>query len=73
MSRKLLVALAVLALTGFVIGCYGVFCMYNVSRVASYCDTTTYVDTIPYYQPVPKDSAVIIGIMEGQIRKCNIQ
>lgn len=59
MSRKLEIALAVLALTGFVIGCYGVFCMYNVSRVASYCDTTTYFDTIPYYQPVPKDSMVI--------------
>lgn len=59
MNRKLFVVLAVLALTGFVIGCYGLFCMYNVSRVASYCDTTTYVDTIPYYQPVPKDSAVI--------------
>ena len=59
MSRKLEIALDVLALTGFMIGCYGVFCMYNVSRVASYCDTTTYVDTIPYYQPVPKDSAVI--------------
>ena len=59
MSRKLEIALAILALTGFVIGSYGVFCMYNVSRVASYCDTTTYFDTIPYYQPVPKDSAVI--------------
>ena len=60
MSRKLLeITLAVLALTGFVIGCYGLFCMYNVSRVASYCDTTTYFDTIPYYQPVPKDSMVI--------------
>ena len=59
MSRKLEIALAILALTGFVIGCYGVFCMYNVSRVASYCDTTTYFDTIPYYQPVPKDSMVI--------------
>lgn len=60
MSRKLLeITLAVLALTGFVISCYGLFCIYNVSRVASYCDTTTYVDTIPHYQPVPKDSAVI--------------
>lgn len=59
MNRKLFVALAVLALTGFVIACYGLFCMYNVSRVASYCDTTTYFDTIPYYQPMPKDSAVI--------------
>lgn len=60
MSRKLLeITLAVLALTGFVISCYGLFCIYNVSMVASYCDTTTYVDTIPHYQPVPKDSAVI--------------
>lgn len=60
MSRKLLeITLAVLALTAFVISCYGLFCIYNVSRVASYCDTTTYVDTIPHYQPVPKDSAVI--------------
>ena len=60
MSSKLLeITLAVLALTGFVIGCYGLFCIYNVSRVASYCDTTTYFDTIPYYQPVPKDSMVI--------------
>jgi len=59
MSRKLEISLAVLALTGFVISCYGLFCMYNVSRVASYCDTTTYFDTIPYYQPVPKDSMVI--------------
>lgn len=60
MNRKSLeIALAFLALTGFVIGCYGVFCMYNVSRVASYCDTTTYVDTLVYYQPVPRDSAVV--------------
>lgn len=60
MSRKLLeIALSVLALTGFVISCYGLFCMHNVSRVASFCDTSTYIDTIPYYQPVPKDSMVI--------------
>lgn len=60
MSRKLLeIALAVLALTGFVIGCYGLFCIRGACRGVSLCDTTMYVDTLVYYRPVPKDSMVI--------------
>ena len=60
MSRKLLeIALAVLALTGFVIGCYGLFCIRGACRGVSLCDTTMYVDTLVYYRPVPKDSAVV--------------
>lgn len=60
MSRKLLeIALAVLALTGFVIGCYGLFCIRDACRGVSLCDTTMYVDTLVYYRPVPKDSMVI--------------
>ena len=59
MNRKLFVALAVLALTGFVIGCYGLFCIRSACRGVSLCDTTTYVDTLVYYQPVPRDSAVV--------------
>ncbi len=60
MSRKLLeIALAVLALTGFVIGCYGLFCIRGACRGVSLCDTTMYVDTLVYYRPVPRDSAVV--------------
>ena len=60
MSRKSLeIALAFLALTGFVIGCYGLFCIRGACRGVSLCDTTTYVDTLVYYQPVPRDSAVV--------------
>ena len=60
MSRKLLeIALAVLALTGFVIGCYGLFCIRGSCRGVSLCDTTMYVDTLVYYRPVPRDSAVV--------------
>ena len=60
MNRKLLeIALAVLALTGFVIGCYGLFCIRGACRGVSLCDTTMYVDTLVYYRPVPKDSAVV--------------
>ena len=60
MSRKSLeIALAFLALTGFVIGCYGLFCIRSACRGVSWCDTTTYVDTLVYYQPVPRDSAVV--------------
>ena len=60
MNRKLLeIALAVLALTGFVIGCYGLFCIRGACRGVSLCDTTMYVDTLVYYRPVPRDSAVV--------------
>lgn len=31
----------------------------DVSQPLSKTDTTTYVDTIPYYKPVPKDSIII--------------
>lgn len=60
MNRKSLeIALAFLALTGFVIGCYGLFCIRGACRGVSLCDTTTYIDTLVYYQPVPRDSAVV--------------
>lgn len=53
------IALAFLALTGFVIGFYGLFCIRGACRDMSLCDTTTYVDTLVYYQPVPRDSTVV--------------
>ena len=38
---------------------YGVFGRGKATDYVSERDTSTYIDTIPYYQPVPKDSAVI--------------
>lgn len=43
---------------GGIIG-YGVFGRGKATDYVSERDTSTYIDTIPYYQPVPKDSMVI--------------
>jgi len=43
---------------GGIIG-YGVFGRSKATDYVSERDTSTYIDTIPYYQPVPKDSMVI--------------
>lgn len=45
-------------LLGGIIG-YGVFGRGKATDYVSERDTSTYIDTIPYYHPVPKDSAVI--------------
>ena len=58
---RLTVAL-VFMLVGLVLGGiigYGVFRCADRATNVTERDTSTYVDTIPYYQPVPKDSAVI--------------
>ena len=58
---RLTVAL-VFMLVGLVLGGiigYGVFGRGKATDYVSERDTSTYIDTIPYYQPVPKDSAVI--------------
>lgn len=58
MKRETITTLAVLfvllAIT-FVAGYY----VATKTQLAVERDTTTYVDTIPYYKPVPKDSTVI--------------
>lgn len=58
MKRETITALAVLvvllAIT-FVAGYY----VATKTQLAVERDTTTYVDTIPHYKPVPKDSTVI--------------
>ena len=43
---------------GGIIG-YGLFGRSKATDYVSERDTSTYIDTIPYYQPVPKDSMVI--------------
>lgn len=61
---RLTVAL-VFMLVGLVLGGiigYGVFGYDNATMVTER-DTITYVDTISYYQPVPKDSAVVSYVM----------
>ena len=58
---RLTVAL-VFMLVGLVLGGiigYGVFGRSKATDYVSERDTSTYIDTIPYYQPVPKDSMVI--------------
>lgn len=58
---RLTVAL-VFMLVGLVLGGiigYGVFGRCGTATYKTVRDTTTYVDTIPYYMPAPKDSAVV--------------
>lgn len=62
MNRKAVKAALVFMLVGLVLGGiigYGVFGRSKATDYVSERDTSTYIDTIPYYQPVPKDSAVI--------------
>ena len=58
MKRETITAIAVffaILLFTFVAGYY----VATKSQHTVVCDTTTYVDTIPYYQPVAKDSMVV--------------
>lgn len=68
MNREAVKAALVFILVGLVLGCmlvlgciigYGVFGRSKATDYVSERDTSTYIDTIPYYQPVPKDSMVI--------------
>ena len=57
---RLTVAL-VFMLVGLVLGGIIGYSLFGrgTTTVKTECDTTTYVDTIPYYQPVAKDSVVV--------------
>lgn len=62
MNKEAVKAALVFMLVGLVLGGiigYGVFGRGKATDYVSERDTSTYIDTIPYYQPVPKDSAVI--------------
>lgn len=62
MNKDAVKAVLVFMLVGLVLGGiigYGVFGRSKATDYVSERDTNTYIDTIPYYQPVPKDSAVI--------------
>ena len=62
MNREAVKAALLFMLVGLVLGGiigYGVFGRSKATDYVSERDTSTYIDTIPYYQPVPKDSAVI--------------
>lgn len=62
MNKEAVKSALVFMLVGLVLGGiigYGVFGYDNIATNVTERDTITYVDTIPYYQPVPKDSAVI--------------
>lgn len=62
MNREAVKAALVFMLVGLVLGGiigYGVFGRGKATDYVSERDTSTYIDTIPYYQPVPKDSMVI--------------
>lgn len=62
MNREAVKAALVFMLVGLVLGGiigYGVFGCGKATYYVSERDTSTYIDTIPYYQPVPKDSAVV--------------
>lgn len=56
--KAALVFMLVGLMLGGIIG-YGVFRCADSSINVTERDTSTYVDTIPYYKPVPKDSTVI--------------
>lgn len=61
MKKETLTAIIVILATivvSFLAG-YGVALRSQHTGQVTVTDTTIYVDTIPYYQPVPKDSAVI--------------
>lgn len=62
MNKEAVKAALVFMLVGLVLGGiigYGLFGYDNIATNVTERDTITYVDTIPYYQPVPKDSAVV--------------
>ena len=62
MNKEAVKAALVFMLVGLVLGGiigYGVSGRGKATDYVSERDTSTYIDTIPYYQPVPKDSAVI--------------
>ena len=62
MNREAVKAALVFMLVGLVLGGiigYGVFGRSKATDYVSERDTSTYIDTIPYCQPVPKDSMVI--------------
>ncbi len=62
MNREAVKAALLFMLVGLVLGGiigYGVSGRGKATDYVSKRDTSTYIDTIPYYQPVPKDSAVI--------------
>lgn len=62
MNREAVKAALVFMLVGLVLGGiigYSVFGRSKATDYVSERDTSTYIDTIPYYQPVPKDSTVI--------------
>ena len=62
MNKDAVKAALVFMLVGLVLGGiigYGVFRCADSSINVTERDTSTYVDTIPYYKPVPKDSTVI--------------
>ena len=62
MNKEAVRAALIIMLVGLVLGGiigYGVFGRGKATDYVSERDTSTYIDTIPYYQPVPKDSAVI--------------
>ena len=62
MNWEAVKAALVFMLVGLVLGGiigYGVFGRSKATDYVSERDTSTYIDTIPYYQPVPKDSMVI--------------
>ena len=58
MNKELVFMLVGLVLGGIIIG-YGLAGGDGIATYVTDRDTTTYVDTIPYYQPVAKDSAVV--------------
>lgn len=62
MNKLVVKAALVFMLVGLVLGGiigYGLFGRGKATYYDTLCDTTTYVDTITYYQPVPKDSVVV--------------
>lgn len=61
MNKEAVKAALVFMLVGLVLGGiigYSLFGRGTIT-VKTERDTTTYVDTIPYYQPIPKDSVVV--------------
>ena len=62
MKNKELIKAALVFITGLLVGVVAGFSYVYYWKCTAYetvRDTTTYVDTVAYYKPIPKDSAVI--------------
>ena len=60
MKKEFIIAAVVVVISMFLVTYVGYRCgVASATHHETSRDTTTYIDTIPYYMPLPKDSAVV--------------